>query len=50
MCKETCKYYDEDEGCMFYVMGSGNSHDMPCNRDDEDVPERNVGKWEKQWH
>lgn len=36
MCNEICKYYDEDEGCLFYAMGSGYEHDMPCYRDDED--------------
>lgn len=32
-CDDKCKYYEEDEGCLFFSMGSGNSLDMPCRRD-----------------
>lgn len=35
MCKK-CKYYDEDDGCIFYAMGSGNPHDMPCYKKEKD--------------
>lgn len=35
MC-EKCKYSDEDNRCIFYAMGSGNPHDMPCYRGEKD--------------
>lgn len=44
MC-EKCKYYDEDNGCIFYVMGSGNPHNMPCYRGEkDDIPKDKHGK------
>lgn len=29
-CDNLCKYYDDDGGCVFFLMGSGNVKDMPC--------------------
>lgn len=29
-CDKLCKYYDEEEGCLFFFMGSGRPQDMPC--------------------
>ena len=31
-CDHLCKYYDKEEGCLFWFMGSGLSSDMPCAR------------------
>jgi len=31
-CDKLCKYYDAEEGCLFWFMGSGLSSDMPCAR------------------
>ena len=31
-CDKLCKYYDAEEGCLFWLMGSGLPNDMPCAR------------------
>ena len=33
---DICKYFEEDIGCVFFAMGSGNPKDAPCNRDDDE--------------
>lgn len=33
-CK-ICKYNDADNGCIFYVMGTGNEEDKPCRKNED---------------
>lgn len=40
-CDDLCKYLDEENGCSFHSMGSGNVKDMPC------YYERIYSKWEQ---
>ena len=31
-CENTCKYFDEEDGCLYPYMGDGNPKHAPCFR------------------